>query len=388
MRLRILLFFMVCQLPVFAQVQLSPHAEISIITCGPDQDELYSAFGHSAIRVQDLANGLDLAYNYGVFKFSPTFYLNFMRGELLYKLGVSRFDDFQAFYISQNRYVHEQLLNLSAQQKQLIFDYLENNAKPKNATYRYDYFYNNCATKVRDVFVDLFANHIKFDESYTTPGYTIRMLTGDRLRKQPWGKLAIDICLGLPMDKKLTLFEYMYLPDYLESGFDHATIDGQPLVKGKIPIYVEQKTRPAQNLFQPWLIFAVVLYLTALISKSDLKRNSRSKWFDLILYPVTGAIGIVLLLLWFATDHKAAADNLNLLWAFPLHIFVPVFLGNKKFHTLLKPYFLGTLILLTILFPLWVVMSKPLNNDLTATPLILYIRTLTLYRLNKKTLFV
>ncbi|SEI92332.1 protein of unknown function [Dyadobacter koreensis] len=386
MKLWILLFFIALKAPALGQNKLSPNAEISIITCGPDQDELYSAFGHSALRVKDPATGLDLVYNYGVFKFDAGFYINFIRGELFYKLGVSRFESFVAFYIHKNRYVHEQLLNLTATQKQSIFNYLEENAKPENATYRYDYFYNNCATKVRDVLVGLFGKQLKFNEHYATPGYTIRMLTGDRLRQQRWGKLAIDLCLGLPMDKKLSLFEYMFLPDYLESGFDNASISGIPLVLDKTVIFNASKAQPTESLFQPWVVFGIFLMITVVISKFDLKRNQRSKWFDLILYPVVGSVGILLLFLWFATDHEAASNNLNLLWACPLHILVPVLTRNKQYYFLLKPYLVATLVLLVMTFPFSVVMSAQLNSDLIAILIILYIRSLTLLRLMKKTI--
>src|SRR3954471_15624664 len=125
---------------------LSPSAEISIITCGPWQGELYSAFGHSAIRVYDPGNGLDDAYNYGVFDFNqPYFYLNYTRGLLLFKLGVYPYPDFRDYYAYYNRYVIEQILDLSQEQKQQVYDYLEWNARPENETYRYDYFYNNCS---------------------------------------------------------------------------------------------------------------------------------------------------------------------------------------------------------------------------------------------------
>jgi Domain of unknown function (DUF4105) len=132
---------------VQAQTILSPQAEVSMITCGPYQGELYSAFGHSAIRVYDPVNSFDVAYNYGVFDFNqPNFYLNFTRGFLYYKLGVYSYPDFRDHYISYNRYVHEQVLQLDSIQKQKVFGFLENNALPQNQTYRYDYFYNNCAS--------------------------------------------------------------------------------------------------------------------------------------------------------------------------------------------------------------------------------------------------
>jgi hypothetical protein len=178
MRNQLLLVFCLLFSVSRAQTILSPQAEISIITCGPYQGELYSAFGHSAIRVIDPVRGFDIAFNYGVFDFNqPNFYLNFTRGYLYYKLGVYSYPDFRDHYISYNRYVHEQALALDSAQKQKVFSYLENNSLPQNQTYRYDYFYNNCASKVRDVFVEVFKAEIKFDSSFIKTNYTIRVLT-------------------------------------------------------------------------------------------------------------------------------------------------------------------------------------------------------------------
>ena len=205
-KLFILVLLYSSQLSAQQIVTLSEQAEISVITCGPSQRELYTAFGHSAFRVNDPANGIDLAYNYGVFNFNqPNFYLNFARGYLYYRLGVEEFQDFVYPYMHFNRSVREQVLDLSREQKQKVFQFLQINARPENQQYRYDYFYNNCATKIRDVIVEaLGEDAVQFDGSYVTTDYTIRELTDLYLKEQPWGDLGIDICLGLPMDKKAT----------------------------------------------------------------------------------------------------------------------------------------------------------------------------------------
>ncbi|MCU0398242.1 MAG: DUF4105 domain-containing protein, partial [Cyclobacteriaceae bacterium] len=206
-----------------AQIKLSDQAEISVITCGPGQAELYSAFGHSAFRVFDPANQIDHAFNYGVFDFNqPNFYLNFARGHNNYRLAVQDYKRFEYTYVYYNRYVHEQVLNLNTFQKQKLFDYLIWNAQPENQYYRYDYFYDNCATKLPEIVSKVFGDSVQFDGSYISTSYSIRQLTDLYLNYQPWGDLGIDICLGLPMDKKASPYEYMFLPDYVESGFDHA----------------------------------------------------------------------------------------------------------------------------------------------------------------------
>ncbi|MBB5282639.1 hypothetical protein HNQ92_000760 [Rhabdobacter roseus] len=381
MKKGIVAVFLLLALSTSAQIPLSDRAEISVITCGPYQGELYSAFGHSAIRVHDPEAGVDLAYNYGVFQFNSAFYLNFTRGHLLYNLGVYPYDRFRDFYISQNRYVHEQLLNLRAEQKQKVADYLYHNAQPENATYRYDYFYNNCATKVRDVFVVLFRDSLKFDGTYVTTSYSLRDLTDIYLAQQPWGDLGIDICLGLPMDKKITPFEYMFLPDYVESGFDHATLNGVALVKEKKVIYEAAPETVSFRWFHPWLVFGLFLLFTLVLSYSDWQKKKLTKWFDVALFSIAGWVGVLLLFLWTATDHRAAANNFNLLWAFPLHALAAIFLLRKQFYPLLSNYFrvFGILSVATLL--LWFVLPQRLNVYLIPFVVALGVRAFTMAKL-------
>jgi hypothetical protein len=344
---------------------LSPSAEISIITCGPWQGEVYSAFGHSALRVYDPANGLNDAYNYGVFDFNqPYFYLNYTRGLLLFKLGVYSYPDFRNYYVYYNRYVIEQVLDLSQDQKQKIYEYLEWNARPENETYRYDYFYNNCSSVIRDVLVKNLGDSLHFDDSFIKTDYTIRQLTDLYLKEQPWGDLGIDICLGLPMDKKAAPYEYMFLPDYLEYFFDHATItrygETVPIVRNKIPVYTPHPEAKTTSWFHPWTVLGGFLFLTIVITAYDLRRKKLSKWFDLLVFGPVGLVGILLFVLWTATDHAAAAKNFNLLWALPTHVFI-FFIFRERSATFLKKYFLVSGIVTLLLLACWAVLPQQLH---------------------------
>jgi len=364
---------------VHTQTLLSPQAELSIITCGPDQGELYSAFGHSAIRVVDPILGFDIAYNYGVFDFNqPNFYLNFTRGYLYYKLGVYSYPDFRDFYISYNRYVHEQILAIDSVQKQKIFSYLENNALPQNQTYRYDYFYNNCASKVRDVFAEVFKDQIKFDGSFIKTDYTIRDLTHNYLTQQPWGSLGIDICLGLPMDKKASPYEYMFLPDYIESSFDHTTLNGNPMVKQKVAVYESVPEKTPFHWYHPWIVFGLLLMSVSFLSYRDWKRKATTKWFDVTLFSVLGLLGLLLFILWIATDHKAAANNFNLLWAFPLHLIGAIGLLKKNAGKWVLNYFTFTTIMTASLIGFWPLLPQQMNLYLLPLVFVILIRALVI----------
>lgn len=376
-RLTLVIVLLLTDETLHAQRRLSPDATISVITCGPGQEELYSAFGHSALRVYDPQQGIDEAYNYGVFDFDqPYFYLNFARGYLYYQLAVWDYQGFASMYMYHNRFIHEQILNLTPQQKQRVYDFLQWNALPENKYYRYDYFYDNCATRIRDVFVHVFKDSVEFDGSYIDTKHTIRELTDLYLDQQPWGDLGIDICLGLPMDKVADPYEYMFLPDYIESGFDHATIyqNGErvPLVARKVVVYKPREEDPPRGLPHPLFVFSVAALVIAGISIHDLRRRKVSHWVDALLFGAAGLIGVLLLFLWLFTDHAAAARNLNILWALPTHI-VAVFMLKQQTKRI-RTYFLITAILCAALLLSWNLLPQMLNYSLVPIVIALGIR--------------
>jgi Domain of unknown function (DUF4105) len=365
--------------------QLSPLSQISIITCGPYQGELYSAFGHTAIRVFDGNDGLNVVYNYGVFDFDqPNFYLNYTRGLLYFKLGVMSYIDFRNYYMYYNRSVVEQVLDLTPAQRQAIFDYLEWNALPENDTYRYDYFFNNCSSKVRDVFAQVLGDAIKFDSSHITTDYTIRQITDLCLKQQPWGDLGIDICLGLPMDKKATPNEYMFLPEYLEAGFDHATINKNgevvPIVQFKKPVYMPVPQEEPKSIVHPWVVFGIFFALAIGLCVYDLRRKKISKWFDLLVFGSTGLVGLLLVVLWTATDHQAAAKNFNILWALPTNLFV-VAIFRERSANFLRKYFSVATLIWTLLLISWFFLPQQLHIFLLPFVAALLFRAFTLTRL-------
>lgn len=359
---------------------LSATAEISVLTLGPYQGELYSAFGHSAMRVYDPEQNFNYVFNWGVFDFDqPNFYLNFARGKNFYMLAAHPYDLFRDYYIEKNRYIHEQTLSLTPTQKQKLFKYLLWNVQTENRSYRYDYFYDNCATRIRDVIVKVFGDSVKFDDSYITTDYSIRDLTDIYLVHQPWGDLGIDICLGLPMDKKASPYEYMFLPDYIESSFDHARINDSLLVKKKVTVYESLREDYPRSLIHPMNVFILIAIIALSISLWDFRRKKLSNWFDAILFSAVGLIGVLLFLLWVATDHKAAANNFNLLWALPTHIAAVI--AFYKSPIWLKKYFLITAVIAAVTLILWPVLPQKLNYFLVPLLLALCTRSLTQFRL-------
>lgn len=364
-------FFFISQVGFTQSKQLSPTAEISIITAGPGK-LLYEGFGHTTIRIKD--NDFDLAYNYGIFDFNaPNFYLNFSKGRLLYKLQSYPFHYFVRSYQRDNRWIKEQVLNLNQSEKQEIFEYLEDNAKPKNATYLYDPFFNNCATKPREILELILKDSIVFDDSYITNNKSFRELMNDEINWNSWGSFGINLALGSKLDKIASTKEYMYLPDFVYSGFNNATIvhndNKENLVKLDRYILKFNEITPKAELFSPLLVFSVLLILGLIITLKDIKRNKRSKWFDFLLFFVTGIIGVSIVFLWFFTDHSTTPTNYNFLWAFAPNLIVAFYLLKSQPKMWVKKYVSLVLILLLVIPIIW--LTKVQQLPLASLPLLI-----------------
>lgn len=360
MRIKLLFFTLILFLAfeIKAQQQkLSNEAEISVLTIGPGTS-LYDAFGHNAFRIKDNSLGIDYTFNYGVYDFDmPNFYTKFARGKLNYKIDKNYYEDFIDFYISQNRSVKEQVLNLSKTEKQRIYDYLIHNYKPENKYYLYDFFYDNCATKIRDVIPIILKENIDFNEPEGFTQKTFRQLIYDHVDKNSWGGFGIDLALGSVIDKKATANEHMFLPMYIYVFFENATTNtSKPLVK-QSQVLFESVKKPRSNNFltSPLFVFGIISLIILLITFFDYKNNKQSLWLDVIIFAFTGTIGILVLLLWLATDHSATAQNYNLLWAFALNIFMISQLFKKTIKTWFIKYLKLLIIMLCLLVLHWMI---------------------------------
>jgi hypothetical protein len=354
--------------------KLSENAEISLLTASPG-DHLYSVFGHSAIRVSDPNQNLDIVFNYGTFDFdTPNFYLKFVRGKLLYKLSVAPTEYFIPEYQMEGRAIYEQVLALSPEQKQEMFNFLVNNSSPENAYYHYDFFYDNCATRIRDV-VDLMVkphwpekneindqtlavvkSHYNYEFDYKpdlSDSRTLRDMLQPYLVTMPWSAFGIDLALGLPADKVATAAEFMYLPDEMLIAFDLALLpNGSPLISERRLILSKSVELTPANFIKPWM----VTWLVFLLGILSFWNQKFSQVFDRIYFSLIGLLGIIILLLWFFTDHITTKTNLNVLWAIPTHVYY-IWKNNQLESTAFsKTYFrfAGGLLFLTILLWPWI----------------------------------
>ncbi|MCR8666345.1 DUF4105 domain-containing protein [Aestuariibaculum sp. M13] len=351
-----LIIFAITQLSFAQSKQLSERAEISVLTIGPGT-LLNDSFGHSGFRVKDPIKGIDFVFNYGIYDFNtPHFYLKFAQGKLNYLCGMNYYEDFYNAYISQNRSIKEQILNLNASEKQKLFDFLQNNIKPANRRYLYDFFYDNCATKIKDVANIALNNTIEFHKPEDFKDASFRTLINNNLKANSWGSFGINVALGSVIDQQAPAEDHMFLPENIYRFFEVATVNNKPLVKDSRIIYTKIETPEATTFFtSPLFVFGILAIFILYITYKDKKTNKRSQWLDVILFSVTGIVGILLLLLWFATDHTGTHQNYNLLWAFAFNVFVVGQLVKTQPSVWFVKYLKLLVILLCLLTLHWII---------------------------------
>ncbi|WOD43957.1 DUF4105 domain-containing protein [Hwangdonia lutea] len=340
------------------QVELSNQAVVSVLTIGPGES-LNDAFGHSAFRIKDKTTGLDVVFGYGEYDFdTPNFYLKFAQGKLQYLISKDDFQRFYSAYSYYNRTIKEQVLNLSQPQKQRLYSFLVDNYKPENRAYLYEFFFDNCATKIKDVANIALNNNISFNVPKDFKPETFRTLIHNNLNKNSWGSLGIDVALGSVIDRKATPEQHMFLPENIYKFFENATIktNNEPLVK-ESKILFQQKNRVTSTSFftSPLFVFGVIGLLILYITYNDRKNKKRSTWLDVVLFSITGVVGVFILLLWLATDHTGTHQNYNLLWAFALNLLmIPQLLKKKPSNWFIK--YLKLLVILLCLMTLhWLI---------------------------------
>ncbi len=342
---------------IFSQEkELSPLSKISLLTVGI-ADELHSKFGHTAIRIQDAADGMDIVFGYGGFDFDdPLFYSKFTTGKLDYSMTGHRYNNFLESYKIENRWVREQQLNLTLAQRNKLFAFLKNNYKEENRYYKYDFLFDNCATKIPEVFKKVFGNDLEFKYDHLKETSTFRQLIHETLQTNSWATFGIDLALGSVIDREATPWEHQFLPLYVKDQFENVQVKGEKLVtKEELVLDNNPNEKNGNFLLSPlfWLLLFSVVVLV--VTYLDLKNNKRSRWADFMLFFLTGVAGLIICFLWFATNHSATKINFNMLWAFPLNLFVAFVLLKKKTTALWISKYLWVLIGLNVLtIILWV----------------------------------
>ena len=296
--------------------------EISLLTCQP-HDEIYSLYGHTAIRYHDLRKGgLDIAFNYGVFDYhKPLFALRFVFGLTDYELGAYPFRLFLEEYRRFGSMVTEQVLNLTAEEKMALQQALAVNMQNENRIYRYNYFYSNCTTKARDIIEQSIQGKVSYEkrEGYS-PSH--REMIHEMTQNNPWSAFGNDLLLGILADQPTDQRQQEFLPYHLMYDFDHASIyqDGKfrPLVKERrqpLPAGVQlvKSGFPLSPLACGIILAALALGLFFL----QVRNKCIYRWWDALLMVTVGTFGIILFLMLFS-QHPTVSLNLQILLLNPL----------------------------------------------------------------------
>ncbi len=324
-RIKYLLLWLLAAVAVPA-VAMQDSLRFSLLTCEPGQ-EVYALFGHTALRCQRPDRGVDVVFNYGMFNFhTPNFVLRFVKGETDYQLGVMPYPYFESEYALRGSSVYEQELNLTASEKRRLLELLEDNYRPENRVYRYNYFYDNCTTRARDQVERAVEGRVVYPDSLVGKSY--RSIVHEFTKGSPWDELGIDLCLGAEADREIGLRQQMFAPFYLYNYAEDAYIinkDGsrRPLVCRTAKIIEALPVAETATAFplSPCACACVLLAVAFVVAACQWK-TGRVYWgWEVLLMVLQGVAGCIIAFLFFVSEHPTVGSNW-MLWLFnPVPLF-------------------------------------------------------------------
>jgi hypothetical protein len=314
------------------KAQVSDSTDVYLLTCAPG-NATYSIYGHTALRICVRGTEIDRVYNWGIFDFStPNFAYRFAKGRLDYMLGSYSYDTFIYEYITEGRAVWSQPLNLTTAEKVKLFSLINENLRPENIKYRYDFFFDNCATRIRDILVASASDTIIFPVKEKQQ--TFRQLIDAKQKVLPWIDFGADMLLGLQADRKATPADEMFLPSYLKDNLTASFIvhnnNREPIVGEPVTVVDLPPASPSGPAWMPQLVLYLVLLFVILVT-FVLGVPLLGRIMDILLYIIYSALALLLVFTNIFSEHDALHFNLLILG---INIMVPVLLGfvlaNKK----------------------------------------------------------
>ena len=376
-----------------AQIQLSDSAKISLMTASPWPGAIYSVYGHTVLTVTDDSTGVNAAFNYGYFDTSqPGFMYHFIRGETDYVLGVISFDDFLLENQMRGVEVITQELNLSKEQKQQLWKDLYINALPENQRYRYNFFFDNCATRPRDMVERVIKRPVIYPA--TNSNKTFRNLIHECVGEFSWMEFGIDLVIGSDADDFITDREKMFLPNYLMYAFTDAKIQindtiSPSLVKST-EILLEASNQGDERrewiLLKPFSIAFVLLILTIVLSffQARFHHNKTALIYDTILFSVAGFAGLIIAFLVFFSEHPATSNNWNLIWLHPFHLIIAVLFWFNSFKKVVYWYHFINFAVLSLFLIGWYFIPQQLPLAIIPFAMSLWLRSGTEFLIQRE----
>ena len=373
----LVLFIAIGSINALAQSD-SSHLRISLLICGTG-DEIWESFGHTGVRIIDSIQHKDIVYNYGTFNgYDKDFEIKFMRGRLLYYVSIQTYPEFMEEYVEAKRRVQEQVLQISGETKHEIDSFLQWNAEPANRDYKYDFYYDNCATRIRDIFPMVLGKNFSYGPALpSSKKISFRNITDQYLMRKPWESFGIDILLGSKIDKIMTDKDIMFLPDFLRDGLAGATVNGAKVAPETKEILPASPQAPVG--LNPAFMLTSILALLTILGLSVPKLRVLGNIMSFLMLFITGLLGCLILVMWFGTDHAACGDNFNILWALPTNLFMAF--AIKKGKSCYASMAI-TLMVLSLLLHLFKVQELPL---LALSPILLALLAVygSIYRRSK-----
>ena len=355
--------------------------KMSILTIG-EGPSLVDAFGHTAIRVKDEELKNDVVFNFGVYDFnSPNFYSNFVKGRPEYKLGIQNYYNLTQNYVRQKRYIVEHQLNLDQNSIKIIIDLLVE--KLNDPYYIYDYFRDNCTTRAADIIIDKTNNKFKDEKLESVDIVSYRELIHGKINQNSWAALGIDLCLGAIIDKKIKTRETFFLPENLMNYLDLYEGD---IIKRNIIYRPESAISYRENIPSPLLINLILSLIIVAVTIFNFKRNKWNKSLDTLIFLISGSIGILIIYLWFFSNHFAGAQNFNFLWAFPFNFALIFAIYKSKIPNWSIGFIKLLIIMIILLFLHWSTGVQKYNLTLLPIFVALLIRYSFLVHQIKKTI--
>lgn len=310
-----LLFSLLLLLPTSkATASDNDSVRLSLLTCAPGE-EIYSLFGHTAIRYEIPSQGIDVVFNYGMFSFNtPNFIFRFSLGETDYQLGATDYEHFASEYAFYNRSVWQQTLNLTDEEKANLFRLLEQNYRPENRTYRYNFFYDNCATRPRDKIEESISGKVAYPAEPADGSLSFRDIVHEYCKGHPWSRFGIDLCIGSEADRPITQRQMMFAPFYLKNAFEGGQIvngtEKRPLISAT-ELIIDATPAPDDSGWMPTPLQCTLL-LFILITAATIYgiRKQKGLWgIDLFLFGISGIAGCLLAFLALFSEHPAVSSN-------------------------------------------------------------------------------
>lgn len=356
--------------------QSLPDASVYLLTCGPGT-ETYSIYGHCALRIVIPERNSDLVYNWGVFDFNtPNFVWKFAKGRLDYMLDTDLYGNFLQIYLMEHRWVQSQKVNLEPAEINKLIELITENLKPENIKYRYDFFYDNCATRIRDLLEKSMGNKIEYPVQGKKELVTFRDMIGEYERPYKWLKVGTDLLIGTPGDKKVSFRDRMFLPIAMQKGLSEVLInrDGKmiPLLQNPETVVDFKSPVIKPDFFvSPVFIFALALFLI-IIFFALIKNKRVIKIIDIAIFTIFSVLALMMLFFNFFTDHEQLKRNLNIIWLSPfiLPCLVAIML-NKNWDIWFRIVF----VLCSLALILQLLMPDAFNNAFIPVLLILILRS-------------